>query len=143
MIRLSADPIDSGAIAKAARAEGFGAVVLFEGIVRSAGERGRKVRELHYEAYSELATSEMERIAQEVRARWGPCAIAMQHRVGTVPVGETSVAVAVGSQHRSEAFEACAYAIQQLKRRVAIWKQERYSDGSASWLDALTAGAGS
>ena len=142
MIRLRADPIDSGAIAKAARAEGFGAVVLFEGVVRSDGEGGRKVRELHYDAYAELAASEMERIAEEVRARWGPCAIAMQHRIGTVPVGETSVAVAVGSQHRSDAFEACAYAIEQIKRRAAIWKQERYSDGSASWLDAVTAGAG-
>jgi len=142
MIRLSADPIESGAIAKAARSEGFGAVVLFEGIVRSAGERGKAVRELHYEAYSELAASEMERIAEEVRARWGPCTVAMQHRIGTVPVGETSVAVAVGSQHRTDAFEACAYAIEQIKRRAAIWKEERYSDGSVSWLEAVTAGAG-
>ncbi|MBV8727504.1 MAG: molybdenum cofactor biosynthesis protein MoaE [Candidatus Eremiobacteraeota bacterium] len=143
MIGLNAEQIDSGAVVAATRTDGFGAVVLFEGIVRKDGERGKAVRELHYEACSELAIPEMERIAEEVKARWGPCAISIQHRVGIVAVGEVSVAVAVGSKHRGDAFEACAYAIEQIKRRAAIWKQERYADGTASWLDGVVSGASS
>jgi len=137
MIGLSAGPIDTAAVAAAVRCERFGGVVLFEGVVRAFGERAQAVRELHYEAYPELAISEMEKIAGEVRVRWGPCAVAMRHRTGTVLAGETSVAIAVACTHRADAFEACAYAIEQVKSRVAIWKQERYADGSARWLDTV------
>ncbi|MBV9277723.1 MAG: molybdenum cofactor biosynthesis protein MoaE [Candidatus Eremiobacteraeota bacterium] len=141
MIELKEDAIDSAVVAAAVRSEEFGGVVVFEGVVRSIGERGQTVRELQYEAYAQLAIDEMERIADEARARWGPCAIAMQHRIGTVKAGEPSVAIAVACAHRSDAFEACAYAIEQLKRRTPIWKQERYADGSARWLDGIASGA--
>lgn len=135
MIALCSEPIDVAAVCNAARAKSFGSVVLFQGVVRLAGARGKMVRELYYESYGEVALAEMERIADEVRARWMPCAVALVHRIGTLRVGESSVAIAVGTPHRAQAFEACAYAIEQLKARAAIWKQERYADGSACWLD--------
>ena len=141
MIALSDHPITTADLTAAVHSQQFGGVVVFEGRVRATGERGQTVRELHYEAYPELAVSEMERIAGEVRARWGPCTIAMQHRIGTVAVGEPSVVIAVACEHRADAFEACAYAIEQVKRRAAIWKQERYADGAACWLDGIASGA--
>jgi len=141
MIGLSAEPLEIDTVRQAVRTQQFGAVVVFEGIVRAAGERGARVRELYYEAYPELALAEMNRIANEINARWGACVASIQHRIGIVAVGELSVAVAVGSEHRADAFEACAYAIEQIKRRAAIWKQERYTDGTARWLDGISGAA--
>jgi len=135
MIAICDEAIDVQAACRAVRTDGFGSLVVFQGVVRGTGARGQPVRELYYETYREIALAEMEAIADEVRARWMPCAVAIVHRIGTLHIAEVSVVVAIATPHRAPGFEACAYAIEQLKRRAAIWKQERYADGSTSWLD--------
>lgn len=109
-----------------------GAVVLFLGTVRDNPE-GPRVLHLDYEAYERLAVAEMQRIAREVTERWPVVAVAMEHRVGRLEVGEVSVAVAVSAPHRREAFEAGRYAIDTLKVRVPIWKKEVW-EGGARWV---------
>ncbi|MDQ6943545.1 MAG: molybdenum cofactor biosynthesis protein MoaE, partial [Candidatus Eremiobacteraeota bacterium] len=98
----------------------------------------RPVAALEYEAYETLAVAEMEKIADETRARFGPLGIAMVHRTGRVALGEPSVAVVVAAPHRGAAFDACRYAIDALKSRVAVWKREVYRDGGAAWIANTT-----
>jgi MoaE-MoaD fusion protein len=111
-----------------------GAVVSFEGLVRPHA-RGRRVTHLFYEAFPPLAISEMEGIEREATEQWCLRAVLIAHRVGVVPAGESSVVVAVASDHRAAAFEACRFVIDALKRRVPIWKKEHYEDG-AVWVEA-------
>jgi molybdopterin synthase catalytic subunit len=111
---------------------GDGALCLFVGVVRNENG-GRPVRYLEYEAYEEMALPLMRQIAEEVRGRWPVTEVRLVHRLGRLEIGEASVAVAVASPHRAEAFAACRYAIDTLKARVPIWKKEYYADGSA-WL---------
>jgi molybdopterin synthase catalytic subunit len=139
MIGLSADPIDAGALERAVKTDAHGAVVTFLGTTRetSPGDP-RPVAALEYEAYESLAVAEMERIADETRERFGPLGIAMVHRTGRVALGEPSVAVVVAAPHRGAAFDACRYAIDALKSRVAVWKREVYRDGGAAWIANTT-----
>lgn len=81
-----------------------------------------------------MAAAEFERIAAEAHREFGPCAVAVVHRVGDLAIGEVAVAVAVGSAHRAAAFSACAYVVDELKARAAIWKKEHYTDGSGEWI---------
>lgn len=110
-----------------------GALCLFVGTVRDHN-RGRRVVRLEYEAYEQMALPLLQEIADETARRWPVTAVHLVHRLGTLAVGEASVAVAVASPHRDEAFQACRHAIDTLKRTVPIWKKEFYADGSA-WLD--------
>jgi molybdopterin synthase catalytic subunit/molybdopterin converting factor small subunit len=125
-----------------------GATVLFVGRTRETpgtpapgqeaeAERfaGQVVRGLDYEAFEPMALSVLEEIADEIASRFGVRRLAIVHRVGTVGVGEASVVIAAASPHRAEAFEACRYAIEELKARAPIWKAERFTDGSV-WLGA-------
>lgn len=111
-----------------------GAVVTFEGRVRSLN-RDRSVVRLHYEAYEAMATEVLERIAEEARAKTGGGEVAVQHRSGSLAVGEVSVAIVACAPHRSAAFDATRYVIEQIKTRLPIWKREEYEDGSSRWLD--------
>jgi molybdopterin synthase catalytic subunit len=135
VIGLSAAPLDPDALMRAVRSDAHGAVVTFLGTTRetSPGDP-RPVVALEYEAYESMAISVMEEIAAEVRERFGPLGIAMVHRTGRVNLGEPSVAVVVAAPHRGRAFEACRYAIDALKSRVAVWKREIYRDGNAAWI---------
>lgn len=135
MIELASSPIDMHVLYERVRKDAFGAVVVFVGVVRQRSDDDRAVTGLSYEAYRDLAVGEMARIAAEVRARYSPCEIAMQHRTGDLQIGEPSVAVAVGTAHRAQAFEACRYAIDELKARVPIWKKEHYAGGDAQWRE--------
>ena len=110
-----------------------GALALFVGVVRNENA-GRPVLRLEYEAYEEMALSEMQAIEREARRHWPITEIRIVHRLGRMAIGEASVAVAVASPHRDEAFEACRFAIDTLKRTVPIWKKEFYADG-AVWLE--------
>jgi molybdopterin synthase catalytic subunit len=131
VIRLTREPIDLAALQASTPADG--ALCLFVGIVR--GENGgRGVLRLEYEAYEEMAMASMEQIAAEARARWPVTDIGIQHRLGPIEVGQASVVVAVTSPHRGEAFAACRYVIDTLKKTVPIWKKEFYADG-AEWLE--------
>ena len=89
--------------------------------------------DLDYEAYGPMAESECARIVRESETRW-PVRVALQHRIGRLGVGDTAVVVAAAGAHRAEAFEACRYVIEELKRRVPIWKRERYADGTEVWV---------
>jgi molybdopterin synthase catalytic subunit len=130
-VDLVRDPISLDALLGAVRHPGAGAVVLFLGTVRRHS-RGRDVHHLEYEAYDTLARQEMARIAAHAADRWG-VRMAMVHRVGTLAIGEISVAIAVAAPHRREAFEAGRFAIDTLKRTVPIWKKEVWADGS-QWI---------
>jgi len=123
-------PIDVGRLREAVAAPDCGAVLVFEGATRNHHE-GKPVTRLAYEAYREMAIDEFIKIAEETRSSAGTCNIAIVHRVGLVPVGETSVAIAVSTPHRDAAYKASRYAIDQLKLRASIWKKEIYADGSA------------
>jgi len=131
LVRLTREPIDLAALQGAT--SGDGALCLFVGLVRDHN-RGRTVVRLEYEAYEEMALPLMEEIASEVRRRWPVTDVRIVHRLGSLAVGEPSVAVAVSSPHRDEAFTACRHAIDTLKATVPIWKKEFYSDGE-EWQD--------
>src|SRR5579875_713914 len=105
-----------------------GAVVVFEGIVRNHSQ-GRKTIYLEYEAYEPMAIRMMEEIGREAKQTFAIDHIGMIHRIGRIEIGEASVAIIVTSAHRRAAFEACHYAIDELKRRVPIWKKEYFEDG--------------
>jgi molybdopterin synthase catalytic subunit len=135
MIGLSAEALDAAALERAVKTDAHGAVVTFLGTTRETSpDDPRPVAALEYEAYESLAVAEMEKIAQEARERFGPLGIAMAHRTGRVALGEPSVAVVVAAPHRGAAFDACRYAIDALKSRVAVWKREVYRDGGAAWI---------
>src|SRR5690606_30395708 len=95
---------------------------------------GRRVEYLEYDAYPPMAEKKMREIAGEVRERWPVTAIAMQHRMGRLEIGEPSVIIAVSSPHRIDAIEACHYAIDRLKSIVPIWKKEVF-EGGEEWLE--------
>ena len=112
---------------------GEGALVTFLGIVRNTAQDGRLVVGLSYEAYETMARNEFEAIDAQARERFGDVRLWIAHAVGDLAVGEVAVAVAAAAQHRAAAFEACRFAIDQLKARAPIWKKERYADGEAQW----------
>ncbi|MDB5072917.1 MAG: molybdopterin converting factor [Candidatus Eremiobacteraeota bacterium] len=134
-IGLSAEPLDVQALVRAVQTAQHGAVVTFLGTTRETSpDDPRPVAALEYEAYETMAVPEMEAIARETQERFGPLGIAMQHRTGRVALGEPSVVVVVAAPHRGAAFDACRYAIDALKSRVAVWKREVYRDGDAAWI---------
>ena len=96
---------------------------------------GQVVTGLSYEAFEPMALSVLDQIAHEIEVRFGVRRLAIVHRVGDVAVGESSVLIVTASPHRAEAFDACRYAIEELKARAPIWKSERFADGSV-WLGA-------
>lgn len=110
-----------------------GGVVTFVGRVRDRS-RGQTIERLEYEAYPGMAERELERIADEAAGRWPGVRVAIAHRTGVLAVGELAVVVAAAAPHRSEAFEACRFAIDTLKERVPIWKKE-VAEGGAWWVD--------
>lgn len=98
----------------------------------------RDVPSLVYEAYGEMALQQMAAIVQEAIARHGLCAAAAEHRVGTVPLSEPSVLVAVSAPHRPEAFAGAREIIDRIKAAAPIWKQEVDARGDATWVDGTT-----
>ena len=135
-VELTHAPIDLPAVTRRVEASGHGAVVTFVGTVRD-NALGNRVLYLEYEAYPPLAEKELARIAAEAEARWG-VAVAVTHRLGRLEIGEVSVAVAVASPHRAEAFDACRWVMDTLKATVPIWKKE-YFEGGAHWIEGPTA----
>ena len=129
---LTRDPIDVGNLLAQVGGPGRGGTVLFLGSVRRSKEDG-PVASIEYSAYEEMAAAEFERIAVEVRDRWPDIACRAVHRIGNVPVGEPSIAVVAAAPHRREAFEACRFTIEEAKRRLPVWKRERFDDGTTRW----------
>ena len=133
LVALRETPLDPMAIISATRGETDGALVVFEGVVREHS-RGKQVRALVYEAYGTMAIRQMEQLADDARIRWPVSDVAIVHRTGTLQVGDVSVVIAVGASHRGEAFDACEWLIDELKRTVPIWKKEIYTEGEA-WIE--------
>jgi molybdopterin synthase catalytic subunit len=125
--------IPAAEIVAGLKAGADGAVCVFDGIVRD-NTRGRKTLYLDYEAYREMALSQMSALAEEAVAKFGVRDVAVVHRLGRLQVGESSVLVAVASAHRGAAFDACRWLIDTLKKTVPIWKKEQFEDG-AVWAD--------
>ena len=114
-----------------------GAVVTFLGLVRNHNA-GRRVRHLEYEAFEPLALNVFMRIAGEVQEHWPGARLALHHRTGRLEIGEASVAIAVASTHRADAYAACRYAIERVKQIAPIWKRE-FFDGGDVWIEGATA----
>ena len=141
LLSLTADALEVQAIVRRAEDEAgegrHGAVAVFIGNVR--GENlGRRVVELHYEAYVPLALATFGTIAAEVGEAWPGVRIAIRHRVGRIAVGDASIVIAAASPHRAEAFQACRYVIERVKQIAPIWKREIF-DGGEAWIEGATA----
>ena len=111
-----------------------GAVVVFAGVVRADEKDGRRVTRIHYDCYEEMARRELSELVDKVREESGVSEIRAVHRVGDVPAGDVSLLVVVTAGHRAEAYEANRRVVEEIKRRVPIWKKEIYDDKSARWL---------
>jgi MoaE-MoaD fusion protein len=130
--RITEDPISESDAAELVASPETGAIVTFVGTVRN-NARGRTVVSLDYEAYPPAAERMLRQIGDEIQERWSIEACAIIHRVGHLAVAEASVAIAVSSAHRGDAFDACRYAIDRIKEIVPIWKKEFYEDGE-TWI---------
>ena len=130
--RLTDEPLSVDAAQRFCADPAAGAIVAFAGVVREETD-GRGVVGLEYEAYAERAQNQLQALAAETAVRWPALAVWMEHRVGSLAVGEPSVVVAVSCGHRGEAFAACRWGIDTLKETVAIWKREHWADGGAHW----------
>jgi molybdopterin synthase catalytic subunit len=140
MAFLSATPIDLATLIAGIESPAHGGVASFLGQVRDHHD-GRTVNRLEYSAYGPMAEEECAKIVAEAEARW-PVRVALGHRVGALEIGDTAVAVAAAGAHRDEAFAACRFVIEEVKRRVPIWKKEFYQDGAVEWVDATRGAPG-
>jgi molybdopterin synthase catalytic subunit len=138
MHRLQAEPIRVEELIGLVGGDGDGAVAVFLGTVRDHN-RGRRVHALDYHAYDEMARSEMARVEEQALERFPVSRVAIVHRTGRLRIGEISVAVAVAAAHRAEAFEACRFVIDTVKRSVPIWKKE-YFEGGDVWIEGADGG---
>lgn len=131
---LTTETIDVGAVARHVVLPECGATVTLDGYARE-WTKGRRTLYLVYEAYDAMALTEMQRLGVEAHKQFEIAHIGIVHRTGRVDIGETSVVIAVSAPHRHAAFQACEWAIKELKRTVPIWKKEIYADGE-SWVEA-------
>lgn len=132
MFKVTDQPLSADQVADLVADPGAGAICVFLGVVRD-NSQGRPVTALEYEAHPVMAEAKMKEIGQEIAERFGLHRVAILHRIGRLAIGEASVAIAVASPHRKEAFEACHYAIDRFKAIVPIWKKEIFEDGEA-WV---------
>jgi len=135
LISITEKTIDVNKLFRDVSDQSSGATVLFTGTVRDHNVLG-KVSQLHYDAYQEMAEKILQEIENEVHAKWKINKFIAIHRTGTLKVGEVSVAVAVSSEHRKEAFEACKFGIDSIKEKAPIWKKE-FSESGTEWLEGV------
>ena len=135
-------PLDATALLAEVSSRGNGAAVLFVGTVRDVND-GRAVTGMEYRCYAAMAERELAAILGETTARFALRDLVCEHRVGVLSLGEASVVVAAAHPHRAAAFDAARHVIEELKKRVPIWKLEHYADGTREWVDpTLASGAG-
>ena len=134
-------PIELNELLSSVERRGNGAVLLFVGTVRDVNE-GRSVTGIRYDAYREMAESVLSDIIREAAEGRESCVINAVHRIGELTIGEASVAIAVSTPHRAQAFEACRYIIEQIKVRLPIWKFEQYADGETDWVPGVDPATG-
>jgi molybdopterin synthase catalytic subunit len=136
MFRVTREPIDLQELVKRVTDPSAGAIATFIGTTRNHNE-GRKVIALDYEAYPEMAEKELERIGEEAKQKWQIERMAITHRIGPVEITEPSVIIAVSAAHRDDAFQACRFAIEEIKKTVPIWKKEVFEGGEV-WIGTQT-----
>ncbi len=131
--------IDPAALMAEVQSTEFGAISLFAGTVRDTND-GRSVTAIDYSAYTSMAESELERILAEAQDRFGVMAIVVEHRVGGLALGDVSVAIVAAHVHRAPALDCTRFVIEEIKKRVPIWKREHYADGGREWVDPTASG---
>lgn len=131
--RIVETPIEMAELMKHVEEDEVGGVCSFTGLVRNHS-RGQKVTHLEYHAYQGMAEKKMHQVAKEIEERFGVTRLALEHRVGTLKIGEIAVGIAAASAHRDASFKACRYAIDRIKQIVPIWKKEFAEDG-AVWVE--------
>ena len=142
MFSISEDPIDVERLLANVKDDSAGATILFLGTIRNHNE-GYDVSAIYYEVYMRMAEEAMAKIEAEAIKRWNLKKFAAMHRIGNLKIGEVSVAIAVSSEHRAEAFEAARYAIDQIKSEVPIWKKEVINNGKETrWAQGTPMGGG-
>jgi molybdopterin synthase catalytic subunit len=127
-------PIDPADLLREVSDTGLGGTALFLGTVRRSVEDG-PVDAIDYSAYDEMAEAELDRILRDGAAQFPGVRMTARHRLGLIPAGEASVAVAAAAPHRAEAFAACRWVIEEVKQRLPVWKRERLEDGSVRWRE--------
>jgi molybdopterin synthase catalytic subunit len=136
MFRVTREPIDLQELVRCVTDPSAGAIATFIGTTRNNNE-GRKVIALDYEAYPEMAEKELARIGEEAKKKWKIERLAITHRIGPVQITEPSVIIAVSAAHRDDAFQACRFAIEEIKKTVPIWKKEVFEGGEV-WIGTQT-----
>lgn len=131
-VRVGIDPIEVSRLYEEVGRPDAGAIVVFTGTVRDHSPGKQGVSRLEYEVYAEMVVPKIEEIVQEAASKWPVLSAVVEHREGSVPLGEASVVVAVSCAHRSDAFEAARFVIDELKERAPIWKKEHWP-GGAEW----------
>jgi molybdopterin synthase catalytic subunit len=126
--------IDPTSLMAEVSAADHGAVALFVGTVRDTND-GRSVDGIDYTAYTVMAERELECILDEAEIRFGVTSLVVEHRIGALAIGDASVAIAAAHAHRQPALDSVRYVIEEIKKRVPIWKMEHYSDGTRDWVD--------
>jgi molybdopterin synthase catalytic subunit len=133
MIQLTHDTIDTNAVLASVGDHATGAAVLFVGTTREFTS-GRQTASLDYECYPEMAEKTLQELIDQARQKWPIVKATIVHRLGRVGLGEASVAVAVSTAHRHDAFAAAQWIMDRLKEVVPIWKKENWADGTSEWL---------
>src|SRR5688572_13839677 len=133
-VALVRRPLDPAASLAEVASVANGASIVFVGTVREVND-GRAVSGIEYTAYETMAGRELEAIVREAALRFGTDDVIVEHRIGRLALGEASVVIAVAHPHRAEAYDASRFIIEELKRRVPIWKREEYVDGTREWVD--------
>jgi molybdopterin synthase catalytic subunit len=137
MIRtaLVSRPIDANKLSAEVSRGDYGAIASFQGIVRNNND-GREVEGIEYTAYQAMAESELQKIALEAAEHFPVGSLAVEHRIGFLEIGEVSVAIVAAAERSKPAMNATRFVIQEIKKRVPIWKLEHYVDGTREWVDA-------
>jgi molybdopterin synthase catalytic subunit len=137
---ISAAPIEAAALLRSVSGPGEGAVLLFLGTVRDHN-RDRRVERLDYEAFAPMARKELAAICEQAAGSFGLAGVSAVHRTGQLVPGEASLGVAVASAHRDAAYRGSRWIVEEIKRRLPVWKREAYADGTEAWLDGHPAGS--
>jgi molybdopterin synthase catalytic subunit len=130
--------IDTAALIEEARSPAYGAISTFIGTVREINN-GRKVAALEYSAYTAMAESEMRHILEEAAARFDVGTLIVEHRTGQLELGDISIVIVAAREHRAPALDCTRFVIEEIKKRVPIWKMEHYQDGTREWVDPTQA----
>ncbi len=131
MTYLIRNPLAVDSLLASVQSPEHGGTCVFLGTVRGDDD----VTGIDYSAYDDMAVTEIERILGEAQARWVNARVSLQHRLGLVAVGEASIGIVAAAPHRDEAFAACRYVIEEVKKRLPVWKKELHADGTTTWVD--------